>query len=653
VVNGTGGGTSANTTVALTVTGPANYSIGVASSNLSVAQGGSVSDNVTLTALSGTQSAITFATSGLPAGATGTFSPGSCTPSCTTTLTIATASTTPTGTYQVGITGTGGGSQAATGVTLTVIGGSGGPDITSGLAAWWKFNEGNGSTAADSSGNGNSASLHNPSWTTSTYGPTNFFSGSGSYGLVNESASLEMTDQLTVAFWVNPSSNPETDPRIISKAYDWEVKLNTSAYRYPQFTARDAYAQLNTALPLNTWSHVVFTFDQGTVTGYVNGAPVSFLANTFTKGTKLLPYGYNLYLGVHNEDLENPFIGDLNDVRVYNRVLTAQDVAALHSYLTGSAQWTFSLTPASSTVTVKQGGSATDTITAKLVSGPASEVSFGTSSLASGVTTTFSPTSCIPDCSTTMTITALSTAPPGTYSIGIVASGGGSTNSTTVTLTVNADTGGADITSGLMAWWKLNDGSGSTAADSSGNGNTATLHNPDWTTSTYGATNSFTGSGSYGQVNESSSLEMTKQLTVAFWVNPSSNPESDPRIISKLYDWDVKLNHTLYHYPQFSAGGAYAQLNVELPLNTWSHVVFTYDNGTVTGYVNGASVSFNGNTFTKGDSLPTYAYNLYLAVHDGGLSNPFIGDLNDVRIYNRPLTAQDVAALYAYLPANH
>src|SRR6185503_18534252 len=271
-------------------------------------------------------------------------------------------------------------------------------------------------------------------------GPTNFFTGSGSYGLVKESASLEMTNQLTVAFWLNPGSNAQTDPRVISKLYDWEVKLNTTANRYPQFTAGSAYAQLSTALPLNTWSHVVFTYNNGTVTGYVNGAAVSFLANTFNGSGSLPSYRYNLYLAVRDGS-SNPYIGDLNDVRVYNRALAAQDVAALYAYLGGSSQWTFSLTPASSTISVKQGGSATDSVSATLVSGTASAVSFATSPLPSGVTATFAPTSCTPNCSTTLTLAAASTAAAGTYQVGITASGGGTTTSTGVTLTVSSGGG--------------------------------------------------------------------------------------------------------------------------------------------------------------------------------------------------------------------
>lgn len=206
----------------------------------------------------------------------------------------------------------------------------------------------------------------------------------------------------------------------------------------------------------------------------------------------------------------------------------------------------------------------------------------------------------------------------------------------------------ADITSGLAGWWKFTEDWGNTAYDSSGNGNSATLYNPTWWTSNHGVTNWFSGKWSYGSVAESSSLEMSNQLTVAFWTRPSVNAGRGPRVISKLYDWDVKLNGTS-GYPQFSAGGQYAILNYSLPLITWHHVVFTFSNGVVTGYVDGTPVPFSINTFTA-TSLSQWAYGLYIAAYDSNFGNPYKGSLDDLRVYNRALSATEVSALYGALP---
>ncbi|MEK7576500.1 MAG: Ig-like domain-containing protein, partial [Patescibacteria group bacterium] len=85
----------------------------------SVVQGSSVTNTVTATLLAGATQAVSFTASGLPVGATATFSPASCNPTCTTTLTVSTLSTTPTGASTITITGTGGVTRT-TSFSLTV-----------------------------------------------------------------------------------------------------------------------------------------------------------------------------------------------------------------------------------------------------------------------------------------------------------------------------------------------------------------------------------------------------------------------------------------------------------------------------------------------------------------------------------------------------
>jgi hypothetical protein len=141
---------------------------------------------------------------------------------------------------------------------------------------------------------------------------------------------------------------------------------------------------------------------------------------------------------------------------------------------------------------------------------------------------------------------------------------------------------------------------------------------------------------------------MMNQLTVAFWLDPNANQNLDPCVIEKLYDWDVKLTGS-NRFPQFTShGGGYAALNYSLPLNTWHHIVFTFNLGSVRGYVDGAPVAFLSNTFSAG-ILPQWAAGLSIGT-DSSKSNYLIGSLDDVRVYNRALSAADVAALYAAKP---
>src|SRR5205823_20368 len=89
--------------------------------NRSVVQGATASNTITATLLSGKSRSVSFSASGLPAGATPTFSATACTPTCVTTLTIATTASTLTGLYTIRVTGTAtGGLIRTTDFALTV-----------------------------------------------------------------------------------------------------------------------------------------------------------------------------------------------------------------------------------------------------------------------------------------------------------------------------------------------------------------------------------------------------------------------------------------------------------------------------------------------------------------------------------------------------
>jgi hypothetical protein len=92
---------------------------------VSVVQGSSVTNGITTTLLQGVATAVTFNTSGLPANATATFSPTSCSPGCTTTLTINTLLSTPSGTSTITVTGASASATHTTTFSLTVT-----PDTT-------------------------------------------------------------------------------------------------------------------------------------------------------------------------------------------------------------------------------------------------------------------------------------------------------------------------------------------------------------------------------------------------------------------------------------------------------------------------------------------------------------------------------------------
>jgi hypothetical protein len=304
---------------------------------------------------------------------------------------------------------------------------------------------------------------------------------------------------------------------------------------------------------------------------------------------------------------------------------------------------TFSLAT-NSAATVVAGQSFSATVSASLLTGTPASVSFSAAGLPLGGIT-FSTGSCTINCSTTATITVPANTTPGLYHVAFTASGAGTSASSSIAVTVTAPSSGvSNISSGLMARWMLNETSGTLARDSSGYGNHGGVANGYWWPSSNGPAIYLAGNG-YIRVNESPTLEMTNQLTVSFWLSPRSNSNVDPRVIEKLYDWDVKLNGA-NRYPQFEiSGGQYLTLNYSFPLYTWHHITFTFANGITKGYVDGVAAPVLQNTFNGSLSLAQFAYGLNLGT-DASLTNWVVGGLSDVRLFNRALSPTDVAALY-------
>ncbi len=90
------------------------------SGNISVWAGSSVANTISAALLLGTTQPVSFSFSGLPSGATGSFSSAACSPGCSTLLTITTTGTTPAGIYPVTISATGGGVTKTTSFTLSI-----------------------------------------------------------------------------------------------------------------------------------------------------------------------------------------------------------------------------------------------------------------------------------------------------------------------------------------------------------------------------------------------------------------------------------------------------------------------------------------------------------------------------------------------------
>ncbi len=81
---------------------------------------------------------------------------------------------------------------------------------------------------------------------------------------------------------------------------------------------------LGPSLPLNNWYFVVMTWDNSTMKGYLNGAYINQAAYTNTA----IP---QTYLSIGSQGAASYFNGKMDDVSVYNRVLSAAEIQALYN----------------------------------------------------------------------------------------------------------------------------------------------------------------------------------------------------------------------------------------------------------------------------------------------------------------------------------
>jgi chitodextrinase len=156
----------------------------------------------------------------------------------------------------------------------------------SGLVAAYAFDEGTGTTVADASGNGNTGTITNATWTTGKYGNGLSFNGSNALVTINDSALLHLTTAMTLEAWVKPGSTVNKWEDIVYKGDDNYFLEATSNKNVPAgagtFGTTDVAAYGTSALPKNTWTHLAVTYDGARLLLYVNRVQVSSLARTGT-----------------------------------------------------------------------------------------------------------------------------------------------------------------------------------------------------------------------------------------------------------------------------------------------------------------------------------------------------------------------------------
>jgi hypothetical protein len=199
----------------------------------------------------------------------------------------------------------------------------------------------------------------------------------------------------------------------------------------------------------------------------------------------------------------------------------------------------------------------------------------------------------------------------------------------------------ANNATGLVAYYKMNDGSGTTATNSCTNtsGINGTLTNgPTWLASPvqYAANAlSFDGTDDYVSIPYNNTLDITTNITIEAWIYATKN-SGIQNVISK----SSNTSNNGYIFPRTDDGWAHVVVYLNIggwqtvsatypSLNAWHHLAATYDGATMKLYIDGTLVASKAQTGT----ITTNGNPLALG-NQTGFSEYFGGSADEFRIWN-------------------
>jgi len=513
-------------------------------------------------------------------------------------------------------------------------------DPDNGLVAWYPFN----GNAQDQSGNGLHGKVNGATLTTDRFGNPEsayHFNGTSDNIEVVDNPLIRFSSSFTISLWVmmdNPYiMNYNMTP--VGKAWESEWKNSyviytgvwgggdtmTNAGYWSTIAGEDIYS--NVALNINIWHNITWVMDRAVDTGYlyIDGSLVNNKVNSvgnLAYDIHPLTFGCDIHYGSNAEF----FPGKIDDIRLYDRALSPQEVHAIYS----EGDTTFCYVPTDQ-----------DTVYCIVNSGD----------------------TCVINTSDTSNYIIITVNTPDTVQVYITSSSDSVCAGDTVCFTATLENGGTNpvyqwnvnggVREGLVAWYPF----ASNANDESGNGNHGTVYGATLTNDRYGHENSayiFDGDDDYIVVPNAPSLDITQEITVAYWIKlETSAPYYYPYHIIEKYGswfsvqrtWDI--NCSIYSSTNIWYTG--------LIPDDYYFFVMTFDGSSFNVYKDGflfAEEDYNG-------TLPSTTSDITIGQYYLGGDYFLDGTIDDIRIYSRALSQGEILQLYSdgdtsfcYVPEN-
>jgi hypothetical protein len=449
--------------------------------------------------------------------------------------------------------------------------------LTDGLVGWWSFDgkDMSGTKALDRSGQGNDGTLTNgPVRTLGKIGQALEFDGVDD--LVNVGTSDELLPEdapLTICAWIFPRNLGTGLKRIVERRTPGEISFFTNVNNVVTFavvgSTNLSKISVENSISLNTWQLACVTWDGGTMASnahiYINALEVGY-QTSINLVTPTNTFGASTSIGNRITGFRQ-FDGLIDDVRIYNRALSADEIKRL-------------------------------------------------------------------------------------YRIG-------------ATLHVNTQVNNDSLSKGLVGWWTFDgqDTAGSIIYDRSGQGNNGFLNGASSTNprvkGKLGQALSFDGVDDYVNIARNASLEPANAITVStwfYWDDPSNSVNAPIVGIPYTADQEPYLSYLLQQISTSNDigfavtidGSRDVGVSKTVTTKTWHHLVGTWSSSerSTKLYVDGAVAATNT---TNSGTLSYYNEPLRIGWYSFPATRPeaFIdGLIDDVRIYNRALTADEIKRLY-------
>ncbi|MFA4827562.1 MAG: LamG-like jellyroll fold domain-containing protein, partial [Candidatus Shapirobacteria bacterium] len=216
------------------------------------------------------------------------------------------------------------------------------------------------------------------------------------------------------------------------------------------------------------------------------------------------------------------------------------------------------------------------------------------------------------------------------------------------------------LITGLVGLWSFNgpDIGGNIAYDRSGQGNNGTIIGATLDSGKVGQALNFKGTTDIVSISDNAALDLTGPFTIASWIKATSQPGGWRNFVAKWAAGDDSLSaensyyvaeeasgsgHVIKFRMEDSGGGTQIFGSTVLALNVWYHVTAVYDGSFMRIYVNGASDATPVSRTTGARDSAT-VFNVGNKTSNNSYGHP--GPLDEVRVYNRALSADEIRRLY-------